>query len=242
MAGITNSPAFVLEMFMYALAGGILPALLWLWFWMHEGHEHKEPRHIITLTFIFGMCSVFAVYPLQKLGLLLFPNLESTHWNIIFIWAILEEGIKLLAAYILAFRTPQVYDEPIDAFVYLVTAALGFAAMENTLFLLTPLLDGDTIGSIMTGNLRFMGANLLHIVTSGVLSLFIAYGYYKKTKTVKFAYAMLGLITAGLLHTFFNFFIISSEKESIFIVFSFVWITTILLILALERIKLIKQF
>jgi RsiW-degrading membrane proteinase PrsW (M82 family) len=147
---------------------------------------------------------------------------------------------KFLAAYIIAFRT-EVFDEPIDAFVYLMTAALGFAAMENTLFLIAPLLGGDTVGSIVTGNLRFMGANLLHVVASGALSIFVAFSYYKK-RWIKEVFLVLGLITAVLLHTIFNFFIIISESKSVFSVFSFVWITTIILIIALEQVKTIKKF
>lgn len=241
MAGITNSPLFVIEMFTYALLGGVLPALFWLWFWMHEGHEHKEPRHVISFTFILGMCAVFVVFPFQKFLLMIFPHLQQADLFVIFAWAFFEEIIKFLAAYIYAFHISEVYDEPIDAFVYMMTAALGFSALENTLFLLTPLLQGDTIGTLMTGNLRFMGASLLHVVSSGALSLFIGYTFYK-SRVQKILFTLAGLITAGLLHTLFNFFIITSERESLFIVFSFVWMTTILLIIALERIKLVKQF
>ncbi|MEN9649657.1 MAG: hypothetical protein RL094_624 [Candidatus Parcubacteria bacterium] len=241
MAGITNSPLFVIEMFIYALLGGILPALIWLWFWMHEGHEHKEPRHVISFTFLFGMLAVLAVFPFQRSILFFFPTLTPQDTPVIFLWALFEEIIKFLAAYIYAFHISEVYDEPIDAFVYMMTAALGFSALENTLFLLTPLLQGDTISTIMTGNLRFMGASLLHVVCSGVLSLFIAYTYYK-SRFKKVMYTVVGLITAGVLHTLFNFFIMNSERESLFIIFSFVWLTTILLIIILERIKMIKKF
>jgi RsiW-degrading membrane proteinase PrsW (M82 family) len=160
-------------------------------------------------------------------------------WQLV-VWAACEEIIKFLAAYVIAFRT-SVFDEPIDAFIYLMTAALGFAAMENTLFLLQPLLEGNTIESIMTGSLRFMGASLLHVVASGVLSVFVAASYYKK-RIIKEIYLILGLITAIVLHALFNFLIMINEATSIFSVFSFVWATTIILIVALERVKAIKKF
>ncbi len=226
-------------MFVYALLGGILPALVWLWFWMHEGHEHHEPRHTISLTFIVGMCCVFIVYPFQRLTSTVF-HLPDGSTESLALWATCEELAKFLAAYVIAFRT-DVFDEPIDAFVYLVTAALGFSAMENSLFLLKPLLDGDTVGTIMTGNLRFMGASLLHVVASGALSLFVANAYYKARFT-KFIYVIGGLITAVALHTVFNFLIIANEAKSVFSIFSFVWVTTVILIIALERIKVIKKF
>lgn len=121
------------------------------------------------------------------------------------------------------------------------TAALGFVAMENTFYLLAPLLQGDTMGSIMTGNLRFLGASLLHVVASGSLAVFIAHAYYK-SKWIKGIYWILGLLAATVLHTLFNYFIIITTEGSTFLIFSFVWITTVLLILALERVKTIKKF
>jgi len=234
-----SSSFFVVEMFVYALIGGILPALLWLWFWMHEGHEHHEPKHTISLTFLSGMFCVFLVFPFQHFFSDLFNVSGGGVWQLI-IWATCEEVIKFLAAYVVAFRT-SVFDEPIDAFVYLMTAALGFAAMENTLFLLQPLLEGNTVEGIMTGSLRFMGASLLHVVSSGALSIFVALAYYKR-RLMKEIYTFLGLITAIVLHALFNFLIMVNDTGNIFGVFSYVWATTVILIVALERVKAIKKF
>lgn len=244
---ISSSPAFLLQTFIYALIGGLFPALIWLWFWMHENHDHKEPKYVLWLTFISGMCAVFLVYPMQKLAqLALGEPLDGIH--IIFVWAALEELIKYLAAYVFALSDRvDAFDEPIDAFVYLMTASLGFAAMENTLFLLAPLLHGEPLtSSILLGNMRFMGANLLHVASSGLLSLFIAYSYFKPVWKQHF-YTLLGLITAFVFHAAFNYVLTLIEggvigKEKIFLAFSFVWITLIILILALEKVKKIKEF
>lgn len=240
--GLSNSPLFIIEMFVYALIGGVLPALLWMWFWMHENYKHDEPKWVIALTFIVGMCAVFFVYPFQKL----FPDQAidasdgSGLW-IISSWAFLEELFKFAAAYFCALQFKNVFNEPIDAFIYLMTAALGFTALENTFYLLAPLLQGDTVGSIMTGNLRFMGASLLHVVASGSLAACIGYSFYK-TKFKKILYFILGILIATALHTLFNYFIIVATEGSTFLIFSFVWLTTIILILALERVKNIKKF
>ncbi len=238
---LSNSPTFVIEMFLYALLGGVLPALFWLWFWLQEEHPDHEPHGTIALTFLFGMLAVFIVYPFQK-WTDSFPFLQAGSLALFLTWAFFEEIMKFLAAYLIALRT-EIFDEPIDAFVYLMTAAVGFAAMENTLFLLAPLLNGvgiDALSGIITGNLRFLGTSLIHVLASGTLSLFIAAAFYK-SKVKKILYTGIGLITAVLLHAIFNFFIIQTEKQSIFIVFSFVWFTIILLIIILERIKAIKK-
>lgn len=243
-SAITQSPAFALEVFIYASIGGVLPALLWLWFWMHENHEHDEPKSALWLTFVVGMATVFIVYPLQKLASVFIG--DPTHgWSTLFVWALLEEIVKYLAAYLIALRLRHtIFDEPIDAFVYLMTAALGFSAMENTLFLMGPLLQGETIETILTGNLRFMGANLLHVASSGVLSLCIAYTYFKPVWMQRVS-VLLGIGAATFVHAIFNLsIVIISEynKEMIFLAFSYVWITLIILILALEKVKKIKEF
>lgn len=241
---IGQTPAFVLESFFYALLGGLFPALIWLWFWMHEEHEHHEPKDTIWLTFIGGMCAVFLVYPVQQFAASL-SGAPDGSWNLLVIWATCEELIKFAVAYFIALRFKDtVFDEPIDAFIYLVTAALGFSAMENTFFMLGPLLQGQPLVSILTDNMRFMGANLLHVASSGVLSVFVAWAYFKK-KWVNRLYTCAGLVAAILLHALFNFLIIvvtEVEKEKIFVAFSFVWVTIIILILLLERVKTIKEF
>jgi RsiW-degrading membrane proteinase PrsW (M82 family) len=64
---LQGMPLFTIETFMYALVGGILPAVFWLWFWMHESNNHKEPKDIIFLAFVIGMCGVFlSVYLICK--------------------------------------------------------------------------------------------------------------------------------------------------------------------------------
>lgn len=238
----SNTPLFTIEMFVYALIGGVLPALLWMWFWQHENYKHDEPKRIIFLTFIYGMIAVFAVYPIQKyLPGFFHLSLEDARFKTVTLWAFSEELMKFLAAYFGALWTTKVFNEPIDAFIYLMTAALGFAAMENTLYMLTPLLEGNTFESILNGNMRFLGANLLHVVASGALSVFLSYAFYK-SKFKKFSFLLIGLIAATLLHTAFNYFIIITTQQSTLIIFSFVWLTTIILILALERVKQIKKF
>ena len=54
------------ETALYALLGGILPALVWLAFWLREDYKHPEPRGLVFRTFIFGMIAVIIVLPFQK--------------------------------------------------------------------------------------------------------------------------------------------------------------------------------
>lgn len=232
----------------FAFLGGIIPALIWLAFWLHEDRKNPEPNRLILLTFFFGMLAVPVAFFLQ----FIFGNLligqqelrfafESNYVAAIItmiIWAASEEIVKYAAAF-LGGISKKANDEPIDPMIYMITAALGFAALENTLFLFEPLLLGDTTTALITGNMRFVGATLLHVTSSAIVGLFISLSYYKSA-LIKKHYLITGLILSIGLHTIFNSFIIRAGKFTV-IGFAVVWLVSILLIYLFERIKRIKN-
>lgn len=96
------------------------------------------------------------------------------------------------------------FDEPHDSIIYMIAAALGFAAMENILiaFKIYPEGFAATIGIIA---LRFTGATLLHALASGIVGYFLGlawFFYHFKKQIVAF-----GLILASFLHLIFNYLI-----------------------------------
>lgn len=215
-----------------ALAGGVLPALFWLWFWMREDAARPEPYRLVLLTFLSGMLVVPLALPLQKLALDLYAGLTLT-----FVWVTIEEVLKYAAALALVLWNRAV-DEPIDYVIYMIATALGFAALENALFIFNPLVDGDYANSFITGNFRFLGATLLHILASGTVGVFLAFAFYRRS-SIKLLYGTLGLFMAIVLHALFNFFIMDAHGERILSVFLFVWIGIIALFLIFEKLKLI---
>ncbi len=219
----------------YALLGGILPSMLWLWFWLKEDKKKPEPTGLIIMSFIAGMTAVIIVFPLEKIAFSLF----SDQITLLTSWSIIEETIKFSAIFIVALQS-KYFDEPIDALIYMITVALGFAALENSLFLIDPLMNGGVIKSILTGNMRFIGATLLHTVTSATVGIAIGLSFYKNS-TTKIISIVIGLITAIILHTLFNFFIINGNGENTFIIFSILWATIIVIIFFFEKIRRIKK-
>lgn len=214
-----------------ATAGGVLPALAWLWFWLREDKSHPEPRRVIALAFLVGMITVGLVIPLQKVAE---AFIVST--TLVFVaWSIIEEVMKFLAARVTVLRSKQ-NDEPIDPVIYMVTVALGFAAAENALFLLSPLAGEGFIQTFQTGNLRFIGAMLLHVLSSAVIGAAIGLAFYK-SKRKKRLYTLVGVILAALLHSLFNFLILNTAEEQLFQTFAMVWIGLIGLLAVLEYIK-----
>lgn len=216
----------------YALLGGMLPALGWLWFFNHED-PHPEPRTKLAKAFVAGMLVVIIAMALEQV-MLEFSGGELTN-KVLLGWAVIEEVLKYGAAWLVALHT-GVFDEPIDALIYMLTVALGFAALENSLFLLLPISEAAYFNSVLSGGLRFIGATLVHVVASGFLGALIAASYYK-SKRIRHEAVIIGLIGATLLHWGFNLLIIDTAQATILRVFALVWVAVILLMLAFEAVK-----
>src|SRR3954464_3997779 len=101
-----SAPLFI------AFLGGVLPALLWLTFWLLEDRLHPEPKWYIFFCFVAGMLMVAVVLPIERLALL-----HTSGTQLLFLWALTEEVSKFAAAYVIALHS-RVFDEPLDAIIY----------------------------------------------------------------------------------------------------------------------------
>jgi RsiW-degrading membrane proteinase PrsW (M82 family) len=96
------------------------------------------------------------------------------------------------------------FDEPIDAMIYMITAALGFAAVENV-----AAIYATSMPNILeTTTLRFFGATLLHTLSSGLIGY-----YWAKSILANNSKKILifGLMFGTSLHAVFNYLIIRYE-------------------------------
>ncbi len=221
--------------FVLAFILGLIPALVWMWFWLKED-VHPEPAKMVTLSFLGGMLAVLFVLPLQKYiyDLYTYENLSF------FLWATLEELSKFGFAYLIALRFKKVADEPVDDIMYLIISSLGFVTLENTLFLMDPIQKGNFTSTIINGNLRFVGASLLHTMSSATIGICMGLSFYK-SRIQKILYTVSGIIIAIVLHTSFNLFIIREAEGNIFLVFGMVWLSIIVLLLLFEKVKHIQK-
>lgn len=225
-----------LETIIYALLGGILPALIWLSFWLREDYKHPEPKGLILKTFVFGMIAVPISLVFQTEVNDIFPGRTLTT---IILWVLIEEIFKFSAGYFGGLHTIE-DNEPIDPIIYMITAALGFVALENALFIFEPLVGKDIVNGLITGNLRFIGASLLHVVSSGMIGAAIAFSFYR-SKIRRVVFTLIALILAVIIHSSFNLAIIHWNTSGTMLVFGLVWIGVIILLLAFERAKTIAR-
>ena len=212
---------------------GLVPSTIWLLFYLSRD-KHPEPRRLILLVFVLGFMTVpiagllevqmncwlgFDQHLLCFLGSATTPLVGglASLLAVFGFGALVEEGLKFLAVRLSIWEHPAL-DEPIDAMMYMVVAALGFAAAENmgnVWGLAQASLSSLSLATIANGThpafqlmtLRFFGATLLHTLTSGIVGYFMA---IKRFKLVRFGMRGLigrGLTYAVLIHALFNILI-----------------------------------
>lgn len=211
--------------------GGIVPSLIWLGFWLRENKEKPEPKGILAVCFILGMISVILILPIQKFIQI---NINSAITQIVG-WASIEEIIKYLVVMLVLYKT-EYLNKPIDWPIFLITTALGFAALENMLFLIKPISLGQATVGLLTGNLRFLGSTLLHAVSSGIIGIMAGLSFYIIDYKKKY-YIIFGFIVAIALHSLFNFFIMKNSGSDILKTFAFLWVVTIINLLLFEKLR-----
>src|ERR1700756_5191826 len=97
---MTNDP----KILTLAFLGGIIPALLWLWFWIKEEENKPEPKGILLAVFVAGMISVVIVLQIEK-----FIQVHVTAPNLdLVLWAASEEIIKYFAVLIILYGTTYI--------------------------------------------------------------------------------------------------------------------------------------
>lgn len=117
----------------------LLPCILWLWYFYTRSIYRRDPLQLVALTFVLGGATTLPALPLNLFGqsLMLRPTGGSeaaTLLTIFLVIAPVEEFCKFLAVYVYAWRH-QEFDEPLDGVIYSAAAALGFAAVENIIYL-----------------------------------------------------------------------------------------------------------
>jgi RsiW-degrading membrane proteinase PrsW (M82 family) len=217
----------------YALLAGLVPSLIWLFFWLRED-MHRDSRTLLAACFIGGMVVVVPAVFAEKYVAEIFSD-ESVRYTL---WAALEELLKIMVVAAIALRSSH-NDEPVKAMVYCITAALGFAALENTLFILGPLSSGEISRSIITGNMRFMGATLVHVVSTALVGFMLGVTYYRGAAARILAIAI-GLGAAIFIHAAFNLSIITSASSDTLKAFGWIWGAVVILLVLFEEVKAVR--
>jgi len=185
-----------------------LPGFIWLFFFLEEDN-HPEPKSLLALVFLVGALNALIIaYFGTAVRAAFFPleGIETFSLSYLTIAALIEEVGKFLIIFFLVRRWSS-FDEPVDAMVYMIVGALGFATLENVAYLSQEATVNPFLGSVVeVASLRFVGSTLLHALCSGLV------GYFWALSIRRFGekyWIIIGLVLATALHTYFNYLIIN---------------------------------
>ena len=218
----------------------IFPSLVWLSYYLRQDKKPESKRMIIKI-FILGMIVVLPTIVIEKGAADLYNFFKIYNPYLFFVLyvfigiAFIEESLKYLVVRFAVINNPE-FDEPFDVLLYLIIAALGFAALENLKhflylqpisYLILPSISEIAFVSFM----RMITATLFHALCSGILGYFIALSFYKTAQKNKLT--ILGIIIATLLHGIYNFSIMSIGGVLGYITIAILLISMALLLSAL---------
>ncbi len=192
-------------MIYFLIPFAFLPSIIWLLFYLRKD-AHPESKLMVLKIFLFGMLmAVPAVFigfgffditsklPIDEFLILLL--------NVFIGVALVEEVLKYVVVRYKVLSHSE-FDEPVDVMIYMIVAALGFAALENIFYLLQ---SEGIFEAFLINFFRFVGAVFLHALLSGMLGYFLALSLYKPKKKLKLL--IWGFFLVTFLHGLFNYVI-----------------------------------
>lgn len=195
----------------------IVPAIFWLWYFYSRDKYEPEPLSWIVLIYFFGIVITIPVAITQGIIGLILPEILIA----VLVAPVFEETAKYLVVRRTVYETRE-FNEPVDGIVYAAAAGLGFATLENVLYVFEALesslalalqtgvvrafisVPGHVLFSVMwgyaLGRARFMPPGQRPaIILGGLLLAMLAHGLFNLLLYNAIGFAVLILIVVPLL-------------------------------------------
>lgn len=166
----------------------------------------KEPVKLLLKTFIFGCLSVIptGIFERILMSFNIFKGLLSSAFTAFIIAGLTEEFLKREVVLRISYRSKH-FNEKLDGIIYSVYAALGFATIENIMYVVFRFSANKYIG-IYRGILS-VPAHMLFAVTMGY---YLSLAKYSLNKTDSIKYLNKSLYVPVVLHGIFDFILMAN--------------------------------
>lgn len=188
-----------------ALAPG---AAIALYIYLKDKHE-REPLGLLLLSFFYGALSVIVTLLISMPLEIILINKQSAaelFADAFFKVALVEEFSKFIFIRFILFRNKN-FNEPFDGIVYAAMVGMGFATLENILYVYQ--------FGIPTGIMRMFTAVPAHACFAILMGYYL--GRAKFTPHRKLYYSLLALISATVFHGLYDYFLFITFVPGIWI-------------------------
>ncbi len=197
----------LLKIDLYAIA--ITPSIAFALIIYFTDRYDKEPLSLLVRLFTIGAFSIVPVIFIEKI--LDNFNMWTGHLSAIYTSFIVagftEEWIKRWVVLLVAYRH-RAFNEKIDGIVYAVMASLGFATVENILYVVVRFANMPTIG--FQRAIFSVPAHMLFAITMGY---YISLAKYAVNDSLKKYYMKLSLFIPILLHGIYDYILMSKSER-----------------------------
>jgi protease PrsW len=190
------------------LAAAIFPGLaIAYWIFRQDRYEPEPPRMLIR-AFAAGCVSTVPALMMQ----LLCQDLENAHnlWDTaIFAFLVVgftEEMSKYMMLRLTVYPSDE-FNEPMDGIVYSVMISMGFATLENVMYVL------NTGGGLATAFGRAFTAVPAHAAFGVLMGAYVGLAKFNPDK--RDAYILIGVTLAIFFHGLYDFFLLQKVYEGI---------------------------
>lgn len=184
----------ILILFAFAVAPGVCIAIF---IYLKDKHE-REPLSLIVKTFFYGMAAVVVTLiisiPLSNVVPIDDQDLEQQAVHAFLIVALVEEFSKYIFVRGILYRDPN-FNEPFDGIVYSVMVGMGFATLENVMYVV----DGGWGVAV----LRMFTAVPAHAAFAVLMGYYLGLSKFVHRKS---HYGWYGLAIATAFHGAYDYF------------------------------------
>lgn len=197
-----------------AISIALAPTIAIALFIYQKDRYDREPPALLLELFLFGALTVLPVYFIEKLLSFLnpFTGLLSAFFTAFIVAGMTEEFFKRLVVIRLACKNKS-YNEKLDGIVYCVFSALGFATVENLIYVLV-----RSSNFIYTGVTRGLFAVPAHVMFGITMGYYLSISKFANDERVQNINMRRSYFVPVLLHGIYDF-ILMSRFMNLFIVF-----------------------
>lgn len=177
----------------------IAPVAIILFYVYYRDKYEKEPLSLLIKGLLGGMIVVVPVIFTEQVVDLFIPKLFTgkigyAFGNAFLVAALCEEAFKLLVVYLLIWKNPN-FNERFDGIVYAVFVSLGFALVENMMYVFSH--------GMVTGISRAFTAVPAHAMFGIMMGYYLGLSRFSSQK--KFSYFILAFIIPFFFHGVYDF-------------------------------------
>lgn len=215
---------------MAILLASLAPVIIILFYIYFRDKYEKEPLRMLVKALLAGVLIILPVIFVEQWLSALSPFSEkvgAAAWHAFVVAGTTEELFKYLALYLLIWKSPS-FNEKFDGIVYAVFVSLGFAAVENVMYVID--------GGIQTAAIRAVTAVPAHAIFGVTMGYYL--GIAHMYKELKKQYLLKAIAIPVLLHGIYDFILMVEVGWLLILFFPYV---ILLYVMGIKKMKALSE-